>query len=63
MRGFDKHLCRVLLTRLMEEVVRQTALENASAAHALAKRKAVRARQLRRSLNVRRGLMNPRHRH
>ena len=38
--GFVKHLCRVFLNRLIEEVVRQTALEIASAAHARAKRTA-----------------------
>ena len=58
--GFDKYLCRVLLNRLMEEVVRQTALEIASAAHASAKSK---ARQLRRLRNFRRGLINPDHRY
>ena len=61
--GFDKYLSRVLMNRLIEEVVGQTVLEVASTAHTRAKIKAARARQLRRSRNFRRGLINPKRRH
>ena len=57
--GVDNRLCRAFLNLLMEEAVRETALETASAARALANRKAMRARQRATRARQLRGLINP----